>query len=116
MELFSLVEKNWLKIIDSLSKVKMSVASFLSEGVPSKLENDILTIIFPNSCSLHKETLQRKENQLLIEKTLSEFIKSNLKVKFILSLSELNKDKTEQKKNSDSFIHSAINAFNARLL
>jgi len=110
------LKENWSKIIDNLSQVKMSVATFLSEGVPLKLENDTLTISFPNSCSLHKDTLQKKENKLLIEKALSQFLKKNLRVKFILSLPEPTENKAEQKSNSDSFIHSAINVFNAHLI
>ena len=94
----------------------MSVATLLSEGIPLELENDILTVAFADSCSLHKETLQKKENKLLIEKILSQFLKKNLRVKFVFSLPELEKKKAEQKKHSDSFIHSAINAFNARLM
>ena len=110
------VKENWSKVIDNLSKVKMSVATFLSEATPLKLENDILTISFPHSCSLHKETLEKKENKLLIEKTLLQFLKENLRVKFVLSLLEPKEEKTEQKKSGDSFIHSAINTFNARLI
>lgn len=111
------LKENWPKIIDNLSKVKMSVATFLSEGIPLKLENDILTISFSDTCSLHKETLEKKENRLLIEKMLSQFFKKNLRVKFALSLPKANTGKkAEEKGNSDSFIHSVINVFNARLI
>ena len=115
------IEEIWPKVIDNLSKFKMSLATFLSEGTPLKLEKDTLTISFPNNCSLHKETLERKESRLLIEKIFSEIIKKNLKVKFILSRTgsnqgKPNQGKTEKKSNGDSFIHSALNAFNARLL
>jgi DNA polymerase-3 subunit gamma/tau len=116
MELSGRVKENWSKIIDNLSKVKMSVATFLSEGAPIKLESDTLTISFPKSCSLHKDTLQRKENRLLIEKTLSQFLNQNLRVKFILSLAGSKDEQPEQKNKSDSFVHSVINAFNARLV
>ena len=111
----------WPKVIDNLGKFKMSLATFLSEGAPVKLEKDTLIISFPNNCSLHKETLERKESRLLIEKVFSEIVKKSLKVKFILSQSGPNQDKptrekSEKKSSADSFIHSALNAFNARLL
>ncbi|MFC1658832.1 DNA polymerase III subunit gamma/tau [Candidatus Omnitrophota bacterium] len=112
-----LVKENWPKIIDNLGKVKMSVATFLSEGVPQELENDNLTISFPQSCSLHRDTLASKENRLLIEKTLSSFFNRNLRVKFILSLPDSAQEKSQQPKSKgDSFIHSVINTFNARLV
>ncbi|MGD9015177.1 MAG: DNA polymerase III subunit gamma/tau [Candidatus Omnitrophota bacterium] len=110
------IKENWPKIIDNLSKVKMSVATFLSEGTPIKLESDTLIISFPESCSLHKETLQRKENRLLIEKTLSQFLNQNLKIKFVLSVSDSKNEHPEEKNKNDSFVHSVINAFNARLV
>ncbi|MBL7131837.1 MAG: DNA polymerase III subunit gamma/tau [Candidatus Omnitrophica bacterium] len=110
------IKDNWSKIIDQLSKVKMSVATFLTEGVPLKLKSGTLTISFPKSCSLHKETLEKKENRLLIEKALSQLLKTNVKVKFVLSLSEPAKEEAKQRNESDSFIHSAMNAFNARLI
>ncbi len=110
------VKANWSNVIDNLGKVKMSVATLLSEGVPLKLENDILTVSLPDNYSLHKETLEKKENKSLIEKILSQFLKKNLRVKFIFSLSGPAAEKAGQKSNKDSFVHSAINAFNARLL
>jgi DNA polymerase-3 subunit gamma/tau len=115
-QVYNQVKENWPKIIDSISKVKMSTATFLSEGLPLKLEKDILTIALPNNCSLHKEALQKKENKLLIEKILSQLSARNLKVKFTLSLPQSKEDKVGQGNKRDSFIHSAINAFNARLI
>lgn len=115
-QLYNEVKENWPKIIDNIAKVRMSLATFLSEGLPFKLKNDILTIAFPNNCSLHKETLQKKENKLLIEKILSQIFETSLRVKFTLSLLEIKEEKVEQKDNKDSFIHSAINAFNAKLI
>jgi len=115
-KLFSAVTENWSKIIDNLSKVKMSVATFLSEGTPLRLEDNLLIISFAQSCSLHRETLQRKENRVLIEKILSQVLNHNLRVKFILSLPNSTDQKAEQKNKSDSFVHSVINTFNARLV
>jgi DNA polymerase-3 subunit gamma/tau len=115
-ELLNRVKQNWSKIIENLSKVKMSVATYLSEGAPLKIEKDTLIISYPEKYSLHKDALQKRENKLLIEKALSQFLQNNLRVKFIFSSAESKHDKTEQKKVSDSFIHSAMNVFNARLL
>ena len=113
VELFNTIKEQWFRIIDNLSKVKMSVASFFSEGAPLRLENDTFTVSFPSHCSLHKEALQKKENKLLIEKSLSDLLRNKLQVKFILSPPDATEKKAEQKNNSDSFIHSAINTFNA---
>ncbi|MFH1678610.1 MAG: DNA polymerase III subunit gamma/tau [Candidatus Omnitrophota bacterium] len=106
----------WPKVIDKLSKVKMSVATFLSEGSPLKLENDVLSISFPGNCSLHKDTLEKKENKLLIEKAFSEVFSKNLKMKLVISSLKPAQGKNEHKANVDSFLKSALNTFNARLL
>ena len=100
------------KVIESLGKLKMSLASFLAEGTPLKLEKNVLTIAFAASCVLHKETLEKKENRILIEKLFSETLKSSLKIKFVISSA----NSEQEKPKSDSFIHSALKTFNARLL
>lgn len=102
----------WQNIIDNLSKVKMSVATYLNEGTPIKLENNALMVSFPVNYSLHKESLERKENQAIIEKVISELLHNNIKVNFILS-------KETMQKNSgaaDQFIKSALQTFNGRMI
>ncbi|MFH1578099.1 MAG: DNA polymerase III subunit gamma/tau [Candidatus Omnitrophota bacterium] len=110
------LEEAWPVIIENLSKIKMSLATFLSEGAPLKIAKNTLTISFPENCSLHKDTLEKKENKLLIEKILSEELKKNIKVGFILSSSHSAQGKNPQKKEHDSFFHSALDTFNARLI
>jgi len=111
----SSVKQRWARVIEDLGKLKISVASFLSEGIPSKLENSVLTVSFPKGCSLHKETLEKKENRLLVEKILSDLFSKNLRVKFDLCLSE-SKKKPDRDKADDSFLRSAMSMFNARLV
>ena len=94
----------------------MSLSAFLKEGIPSHLVGSILTVTFPRTCSLHKDSLQKKENKQLIEGLISEFFKKKLKLKFILSFAEAQKKDIHKKNDKDSFLHSAMNIFNARLL
>jgi len=106
------VKGAWQNIIDSLAKVKMSVATYLNDGSPIKLANNILTVSFPKDYSLHKESLERKENKAIIEKIASELLNTNLRVNFILS------QEIAQKVDSQdsSFIKSALAAFKARVI
>ncbi|MFA6350449.1 MAG: DNA polymerase III subunit gamma/tau [Candidatus Omnitrophota bacterium] len=106
------VKKLWQNALEVLSKIKISVASYLGEGTPIKLEKNNLTISFPKNYSLHKESLEMKENKPLIEKTFSEILKANLKVNFILA-------KEESVKNDISFhpvVRSALDMFNGRVI
>lgn len=101
----------WKKIIDDLSRIKISIATYLSEGYPAKLENNILTIAFPKDYLLHKESLERKENKAIIEKLISGLFDINLKINFILSQEIVKKNKED-----DPLIKSALKTFNGRLV
>ncbi len=102
----------WLSIIDGLSKIKISVSTYLNEGNPIKFEDNVLTISFPKNYSLHKESLERKENRAIVEKTLSESLNTDLRVNFILSKESAHKDEHEH----SPFIKSALDAFRGRVI
>ncbi|MCX5695983.1 MAG: DNA polymerase III subunit gamma/tau [Candidatus Omnitrophica bacterium] len=102
----------WQDIIEALSGVKMSVSTYLREGEPLRLKGNLLTISFPKSHSLHKESLERKENKEIIEKSLFETLHTHLRVSFILS--------TEAKPASPEagghFVQSILDTFHGRLI
>ena len=106
------INASWKNIIENLGRIKMSVATYLNEGEPIKVQGDILTVSFPKNYSLHKESLEKKENKALIEKSISELFNTNFRVNFILS-SE-GKHKEEGKDNP--FIKSALEMFNGRII
>ncbi|MCK9603843.1 MAG: DNA polymerase III subunit gamma/tau [Candidatus Omnitrophica bacterium] len=106
------VKNIWQGIIDNLSKIKISAATYLNEGEPVKLQSGILTVSFPKNYSLHKESLERKENKEAIEKVVSELLNADIMANFILS-----KETAVKENNSDdSFIKSALSAFKARVI
>ncbi|MFA5356255.1 MAG: DNA polymerase III subunit gamma/tau [Candidatus Omnitrophota bacterium] len=102
----------WRNIIDSLSHIKMSVATYLDEGTPTRFDKSVLTVSFPMSHSLHKEALEGKENKAIIEKTISGILNTSLRVNFALSGDIEQKDSHK----SDAFIRSALDAFNGRVI
>jgi len=106
------VKSIWRNIIDNLSRIKMSAATYLDDGIPTKLENNILTVSFPINYSLHKESLERKENKAIIEKMFSELLNANIRVNFTLSKEVAQKNGYE----ANSFIKSALDAFNGRVI
>ncbi|MBP7216011.1 MAG: DNA polymerase III subunit gamma/tau [Candidatus Omnitrophica bacterium] len=107
------VKDAWQRIIDSLSKVRMSLATFLNEATVVKLEGRVLTLAFPKNYSLHKESLEKKENRAIVEQAIQEAIKVSLRANFILS-KEINPKKEEQVNNP--LVQSALHAFGARLI
>ncbi|MCM8763142.1 MAG: DNA polymerase III subunit gamma/tau, partial [Candidatus Omnitrophica bacterium] len=72
------IKAAWPSVIESLGKIKMSLATYLNEGELLRLDKDILTIGFAKDNSLHKEIVEKKENHLLIEKVVKEILKADL--------------------------------------
>ena len=106
------VKNVWSNIINNLAKIKMSVSSYLSEGQPTKVYGNLVTVALPKSCSLHKEALEKKEHKDMIEKTTSELCNADLKVNFILT-AEM---RQESDTRSNPFIKSAIEMFGGRVV
>jgi len=106
------VKSIWRNIIDNLSKIKMSAATYLNEGIPTKMENNVLTVSFPINCSLHKESLEGKDNKAIIERIFSELLNTNIRVNFTLSKEVAQKNGHE----ANSFIKSALDTFNGRVI
>ncbi|MFA5100711.1 MAG: DNA polymerase III subunit gamma/tau [Candidatus Omnitrophota bacterium] len=106
------VREGWQRMIDDVSRVKISVASYLNEGAPTDLDGDRLTVVFPRNCSLHKETLEEKFNKNLIENKLSELFHAGFKLNFVLSQEEKNAEVTLQ----NPVVQSAMDMFNARVI
>jgi DNA polymerase-3 subunit gamma/tau len=106
------IRGSWKNVIDNLGKVKMSVATYLNEGEPLTVQGELLTVALPKSCSLHKESLEKRENKALIEKTLFEVVRVPVRTQFILS----DDVKSNNDHESSAFIKSALDVFNGRVI
>ena len=106
------VKAAWQSILESLSRVKISVATYLSEGEPFKINGNLLTVVFPKSHSLHKESLERRENREIIEKNLAEALNVPLRVSFVLS----SEAKPKEDDSGNTFIRSVMDVFGGRIV
>ncbi|MDD5409295.1 MAG: DNA polymerase III subunit gamma/tau [Candidatus Omnitrophica bacterium] len=106
------VKNIWSSIVNSLAGIKMSVSTYLSEGEPTKVQGNILTVAFPKNYSLYKESLEKKENRALIEKAASELCNTELRINFILAAQA----KQEQDARSNPFVKSALEMFGGRVV
>jgi DNA polymerase-3 subunit gamma/tau len=107
------VKQSWQGIIENLTKVKMSLATYLNEGTPLKLENNILTIAFPKDYSLHKESLESKENRALLEKAFSELL-HNVRLRIHLILTQDAALPTDEPENP--LLKTALKMFGGRVI
>jgi hypothetical protein len=76
------METEWPRAIRMLSAKKASLASYLAEGEPERLENGVLKVNFPKVPALHRETLEAPENRKLIEGICSEVFGAPAKIEF----------------------------------
>jgi len=106
------VKNSWGNIVNNLAKIKMSVSTYLSEGEPTRVQGDVLTVAFPKNYSLHKESLERKENKLIIEKAVSESCNARIRLHFVL----VAQARQETDARSNPFIKSALDMFGGRIV
>jgi len=106
------IKDAWLNVIEGLSRVKMSVSTYLSAGEPLHLKGNLLTVSFPKSHSLHKESLERRENKEIVEKSLFEALNTRLRVSFILSA----ETRAREAEQGGHFVQSILDTFHGRLI
>lgn len=106
------VKTAWQGIIDAVSRVKMSLATYLNEGNLVALEKNVITVAFPKNYAFHKESLEVKDNRDLVEKILRDSLNANLRLNFILSQEAMHKEVDAE----HPFIKSAIAAFGGRIV
>jgi DNA polymerase-3 subunit gamma/tau len=106
------IKDSWQNIAESLGRIKMSVATYLNEGSPLKIEHNVLTVAFPKNYSLHKECLEKKENRAIIEKLFCDLFNSHIRINFILD-----RESAPAEEGQDNpVIKSALEAFRARVI
>jgi len=106
------VKSAWQEMIRNLERVKISVATYLSEGEPVRVHGNTVIVSFPKNYSLHKESLEGRENRSLIEAALSELLHTSLRVNFTLS----QEAKTKENTQDSTFVKSALQMFGGRVI
>ena len=106
------IKENWQNIITNLGRVKISAATYLNEGEPEKMQGNTVVISFPGNYSLHKESLESKENKAIVEKCFSELFNTAVRVNFILSAQSKQRPPSE----NNPFIKSALDMFGGRII
>lgn len=103
------IQKVWDILTSAVSKEKMSVATYLQEGMPSRIKGDCLYIGFPPHCGFQKEVLEGKENTLLIERIFSDRLKAKVVIRFEF-IEEVKEAAVDPK------VQSALDAFNGKVV
>lgn len=105
----------WQELIANVGKVKTFVADYLQRTHPLNLSNNILVLGFAPEHHFYKESLEKKENRQIIERTLAELLQQPLKVNFILS-QELSQKQEKEDLENNPFLKSALETFQGKVI
>jgi len=106
------LRKSWDALTYGVSRIKMSIATYLQEGVPVDFKNGMLTIGFTPALEFHKETLEHKENVLLVEKIFGEKLRAKIRVQYAL----VDKMDAPQQVPDEPLIRSALETFQGKVV
>jgi DNA polymerase III subunit gamma/tau len=102
----------WHEIVQNTSKLKISIGNYLKEGTPEKLLGNTLTVSFHKNRSLYKESLERAENRMMVERVIARALNAEVRLSFVLS----QEDKPDEAAVNHPIVQSALDIFNARLI
>ena len=113
----------WPILIKAIAVKRMSISSYLSEGMPDSVNGDTVYIAFPKGLNFHREVLEEKQNLTSIESTLSQILDASVKLRFIPTdkvLKEPNGGNAlptkEELKKQEPIIDATLNIFGGKLL
>lgn len=78
----------WPAILNCIKDRKISVAMYLKEGMPIRVESNALSIEFPKSSQFHKEMLESTDCRSLISKAIKDITGHEFRLKFMISESD----------------------------
>lgn len=111
---FQTILNRWSEVRDAISKKKMSLATYLKDSRPIRLEDRVLVIGFPKVAVFYKEAVEQKNNQKVIINCIEALFKRVLDLKF--ELSEDSDSQIDDTLDSESsYLKSALDTFKGRL-
>jgi len=104
--------QTWATILNKIKKTKMSVYSFIIANNLITIENNKLIIGFNKKYTFHKESLEKKNNKILLQELIKEetgrlltiecIINDNSKEDSILEVEQENKKKAAKTRNEEN--------------
>jgi len=90
------IREHWEEVLESVKRLDIPLHACLLEGLPVRMENGLLYIVFSNNHGFHKNRVEKKSN--IVEEVLKEVLGKEVKIKCITG--EINtvshpKDKVE---------------------
>lgn len=113
------VKEKWASILEDISNIKMSVSTYLKEAVLLSIEKNILKLGLSKKFNFHREALEHKDNNTILENACNKHLNTALKIKFETIASEQKEDvddRHKEKAQITSVVRSALDAFGGKLV
>ncbi len=96
----------WGMITDLVEKENKSIAAFLQNSVPIKIDGD--TIIIKTKYKFHQDTLNEAKNRLTIEQAFAKILKVAIRTTFSMEDKSDTSTKEHTQKNGDALLYEAM--------
>lgn len=111
------VNMEWDNILKAIKAERIALHALIMEGRPLVFRNGILTIAFEDGFRFHKEAIDKKENNELVQKIINKCLNANIEVKFAMAEDFSNTDEEEQEKEQEKeLIQEVIDVFGEDLV
>lgn len=112
------IKDSWSQFVEKLSKIKVSAAHYVEEGRPIKTSGNALIIGFPKKSAFHMESLESKENRLILEKIWKDILQEDIRIRFEISadIEGAEDSKQQSEEEIDPLLKSALDTFGGRVV
>jgi len=104
------IEARWPEVLETVRKRKRSTHAFLLEGRPVALEKDVVTIVFKEGYSFHRDKVEQAENRGTVEEALGAVFQVPLKLK---TLMEADIQERPMAGDAEEIVQKAVDMFGA---
>ncbi len=108
------IKRSWDALTYAVSRQKMSLATYLQEGFPLEYKEHRLTIGFSQEFQFHKESLEQNEYILLVERILSDKLKTNIVIRYQVIAQE--QPPGEKHIEEEPLIKSTLETFKGKII
>ena len=113
------IKESWDGIVADIGKRNPLLKSYLAEGIPLSIKNNILTVGFESSHSLHQESLEKAKNKEFVTKRFQEKLGIPIKIRFEIRKTiqaKPSKEKKEEKIINNPLVEKVRQKFNAKII
>ena len=106
------IKNKWKDIRDKVSRKKLALKAFLYEAKVDKLTGNRLQLLFPKDFSYHKEMMEKREANDILEATLKEYFGAEIKVVYGLE----GREEIKRESNEDFLVEKVKDFFDGEII